>query len=158
MWLILAFASAALLGFYDVFKKQALKANDVVVVLTLNTLFGSLIFLPFVLLSAGGQLSSDSLFYVPVCGWDVHQYIILKAVIVLAAWLCGYFALQNLPLTIVGHINATRPTAGSSSQSSHPRLEPSAPSSTSTCWHLWRPVEEASTTWSYRASSCSISL
>ena len=109
MWLILAFASAALLGFYDVFKKQALKANDVVVVLTLNTLFGSLIFLPFVLLSAGGQLSSDSLFYVPVCGWDVHQYIILKAVIVLASWLCGYFALQNLPLTIVGPINATRP-------------------------------------------------
>ncbi len=109
MWLILAFASAALLGFYDVFKKQALKANDVVVVLTLNTLFGSLIFLPFVLLSAGGHLSSDSLFYVPVCGWDVHQYIILKAVIVLASWLCGYFALQNLPLTIVGPINATRP-------------------------------------------------
>lgn len=109
MWLVLAFASAALLGFYDVFKKQALKANDVVVVLTLNTLFGSLIFLPFVLLSAGGQLSSDSLFYVPVFGWDVHQYIILKAVIVLASWLCGYFALQNLPLTIVGPINATRP-------------------------------------------------
>ena len=109
MWLFLAFTSAALLGFYDVFKKQALKANDVVVVLTLNTLFGSLIFLPFVLLSAGGHLSSDSLFYVPVCGWDVHQYIILKAVIVLASWLCGYFALQNLPLTIVGPINATRP-------------------------------------------------
>ena len=109
MWLFLAFTSAALLGFYDVFKKQALKANDVVAVLTLNTLFGSLIFLPFVLLSAGGHLSSDSLFYVPVCGWDVHQYIILKAVIVLASWLCGYFALQNLPLTIVGPINATRP-------------------------------------------------
>ena len=109
MWLILAFTSAALLGFYDVFKKQALKANDVVVVLTLNTLFGSLIFLPFVVLSATGHLSPDSLFYVPVCGWEVHQYVILKAVIVLASWLCGYFALQNLPLTIVGPINATRP-------------------------------------------------
>lgn len=109
MWLLLAFTSAALLGFYDVFKKHALKANDVVAVLTLNTLFGSLIFLPFVLLSAAGCLPEDSLFFVPVCGWEAHKYVVLKAVIVLASWLCGYFALKNLPLTIVGPINATRP-------------------------------------------------
>ncbi|MCR5180956.1 MAG: DMT family transporter [Bacteroidaceae bacterium] len=109
MWLLLAFTSAALLGFYDVFKKHALKANDVVSVLTLNTLFGSLIFLPFVLLSATGHLSADSLMYVPICGWDVQKYVFLKAVIVLGSWLCGYFALKSLPLTIVGPINATRP-------------------------------------------------
>ncbi|MBO4800441.1 MAG: DMT family transporter [Bacteroidaceae bacterium] len=109
MWLVLAFTSAALLGFYDVFKKHALKANDVVAVLTLNTLFGSLIFLPFVLLSAAGSLPADSLFFVPVCGWEVHKYVVLKAFIVLGSWLCGYFALKNLPLTIVGPINATRP-------------------------------------------------
>ena len=39
MWLLLAFLSAALLGFYDVFKKQSLKNNAVIPVLTLNTLF-----------------------------------------------------------------------------------------------------------------------
>ena len=109
MWLLLAFTSAALLGFYDVFKKQALKGNVVVTVLTLNTLFCSLIFLPFVLLSAAGLIAETSIFYVPVCGWAVHKYIVLKAVIVLSSWLCGYFAIQNLPLTIVGPINATRP-------------------------------------------------
>ena len=109
MWLLLAFASAALLGFYDVFKKQALRNNDVVMVLTLNTLFGSLIFLPFVVLSVMGVIAPSSLFYVPVCGWEVHQFIILKAFIVLLSWLCGYFAMKNLPLTIVGPINATRP-------------------------------------------------
>ena len=109
MWLFLAFTSAALLGFYDVFKKQALKNNAVVPVLTLNTLFCSLIFLPFVVLSAMGQISETSIFYVPVCGWEVHKYIVLKAVIVLSSWLCGYIAIKNLPLTIVGPINATRP-------------------------------------------------
>jgi len=109
MWLLLAFTSAALLGFYDVFKKQALKSNAVVPVLTLNTLFCSLIFLPFVVLSAMGQISETSIFYVPVCGWEVHKYIVLKAVIVLSSWLCGYIAIKNLPLTIVGPINATRP-------------------------------------------------
>ena len=109
MWLVLAFTSAALLGFYDVFKKQALKANAVVQVLTLNTLFGSLIFMPFVVLSVHGIISPSSIFYVPICGWEVHKYIVLKAVIVLASWICGYFAMKNLPLTLVGPINATRP-------------------------------------------------
>lgn len=109
MWLLFAFTSAALLGFYDVFKKKALSGNDVVVVLTLNTLFSSLLFLPFIVLSAVGVIGEGSLIYVPVCGWEVHKYVILKAVIVLASWLCGYVAMKNLPLTIVGPINATRP-------------------------------------------------
>lgn len=109
MWLFLAFISAALLGFYDVFKKQSLKNNPVVPVLTLNTLFCSLIFLPFIVLSALGRIPESSLFYVPVCGWDVHKYVLLKAIIVLLSWFCGYVAIKHLPLTIVGPINATRP-------------------------------------------------
>ena len=47
MWLLLAFLSATLLGFYDVFKKQSLKDNAVLPVLFLNTFFSSLVFLPF---------------------------------------------------------------------------------------------------------------
>lgn len=39
MWIVLAFCSAALLGFYDVFKKKALTGNAVIPVLALNTLF-----------------------------------------------------------------------------------------------------------------------
>ena len=112
MWLVLAFTSAALLGFYDVFKKIALKDNPVVLVLTLNTMFSSLIFLPLVVLSATGYLPASSIFYVPVCGWEVHKYIILKSAIVLSSWLCGYYAMKNLPLTLVGPINATRPVMG----------------------------------------------
>ena len=51
MWLVLAFCSAALLGFYDVFKKLALRDNAVLPVLFLNTMICSLLFLPFILLS-----------------------------------------------------------------------------------------------------------
>ncbi len=109
MWLILAFLSAALLGFYDVFKKKSLKENAVIPVLTLNTLFSSLIFLPFIILSAQGYLSEVSLFYTHQYGWAEHKYILLKSLIVLASWLFAYFGLKHLPLTIVGPINATRP-------------------------------------------------
>ena len=97
-WLLLAFLSAALLGFYDVFKKKALRENAVVPVLFLNTLFCSLIFLPV-------ALHPD----VPFGGWAVQKYIVLKSVIVLSSWLCGYYGMKYLPLTLVGPINATRP-------------------------------------------------
>ena len=108
MWLILAFMSAALLGCYDSFKKQALKGNAVIPVLFLNTLFSSLIFLPFIVVSANGGFEG-SIFHVASGGWEMHKYIVLKAVIVLSSWILGYFGMKHLPLTIVGPINATRP-------------------------------------------------
>ncbi len=109
MWLSLAFLSAALLGFYDVFKKYSLRDNAVIPVLFLNTLFCSLIFLPFILLSATGGIQPGSLFHVPAWVWEEQRWVMLKAVIVLSSWLFGYFAIKHLPITIVGPINATRP-------------------------------------------------
>ena len=103
MWLLLAFLSAALLGFYDAFKKQALKDNAVLPVLFLNTVFSSLIFLPFILISVfAPAVSGGTMFDVPVVGWDVHKFIIIKSFIVLSSWIFGYFGMKHLPLTIVG--------------------------------------------------------
>lgn len=101
--------SAALLGCYDSFKKQALKENAVIPVLFLNTLFSSLIFLPFIVLSEQTTVLDGTLVHVASGGWDMHKYILLKALIVLSSWLLGYFGMKHLPLTIVGPINATRP-------------------------------------------------
>lgn len=109
MWLFLAFCSAALLGFYDVFKKKALTGNALIPVLTLNTLFCSMIFLPLIVGSALGVISPGSSFFVPPVGWETHRYIILKSVIVLSSWAFGYAGMKHLPITIVGPINATRP-------------------------------------------------
>lgn len=109
MWLLLAFLSATLLGFYDSFKKKSLLSNAVIPVLFLNTVFSSLIFLPFIIFSATGALPETSIFHVGGGGWEIHKYIILKSLIVLSSWIFGYFGMKHLPLTIVGPINATRP-------------------------------------------------
>ena len=104
MWLLLAFLSATLLGFYDVFKKKALKDNAVLPVLFFN------IFLPFILLSAFAPgVLGGTMLDVPVVGWEVHKFIIIKSFIVLSSWILGYFGMKHLPITIVGPINATRP-------------------------------------------------
>lgn len=109
MWILCAFLSAIFLGIYDACKKRALRDNAVLPVLCLNTLFCSLLFLPLVLFSAYGRIETSSLFYVPVQGWEVQKFIILKSVLVLSSWICGYYGLKHLPLTLVGPINATRP-------------------------------------------------
>lgn len=110
MWLLLAFLSATLLGFYDAFKKQSLKNNAVLPVLFLNTIFSSLIFLPFILLSRFMPECLDgTIVNVPSAGWEEHKFIIIKSFIVLSSWIFGYFGMKHLPLTIVGPINATRP-------------------------------------------------
>ena len=110
MWLVLAFLSAALLGFYDAFKKESLRDNAVLPVLFLNTVFSSLVFLPFILLSFGApDVLGGTMFDMPVARWEEHKYILLKSFIVLSSWIFGYFGMKHLPLTIVGPINATRP-------------------------------------------------
>lgn len=110
MWLLLAFLSAALLGFYDAFKKESLRDNAVLPVLFLNTVFSSLVFLPFILLSFWApDVLSGTMLDMPVAGWEAHKYILLKSFIVLSSWIFGYFGMKHLPLTIVGPINATRP-------------------------------------------------
>ena len=108
MWAVLAFMSAALLGCYDFFKKVSLKDNSVIAVLFLNTLFSSLLFAPFILLSHAGVITHGQL-YVPHVGVETHLLLLLKAVIVLSSWLCGYIGIKHLPITIVSPIQSTRP-------------------------------------------------
>jgi transporter family protein len=108
MWVALAFMSAALLGCYDFFKKVSLKDNAVLPVLFLNTLFSALLFLPFILLSGSGVIG-EGMLYVPSADLHTHLFLMLKAVIVLSSWICGYFAMKHLPITIVSPIQATRP-------------------------------------------------
>jgi uncharacterized membrane protein len=109
MWLAFALVSALFLGLYDVAKKQSLKENAVIPVLWFNTLFCSLLMLPFTLLSATTGLLDDSIFYVPSAGWELHRLLMLKAFIVLGSWIFGYFGMKHLPITLFGPINATRP-------------------------------------------------
>ena len=110
MWLLLAFCSALFLGFYEVSRKVSLQGNSVLPVLFLNTVFCGLIFLPFLLISTfSPDVLSGTLLYVPSVDLKSHGLIFIKSAIVLTSWCFGYYGIKNLPLTIVGPINATRP-------------------------------------------------
>lgn len=110
MWVGVAFLSALMLGLYDVAKKRSLMGNAVVAVLWFNTLISTLIFLPVVFDSefSLGILENTALSYEPETPFS-HLLVAIKAVITLSSWLCGYYAMKHLPLSIVEPVNATRP-------------------------------------------------
>lgn len=110
MWVGVAFLSALMLGMYDVAKKRSLTGNAVVAVLWFNTLISTLIFLPVVVDSefSLGVLDNTALNYAPTTAFS-HLLVAVKAVITLSSWICGYYAMKHLPLSIVGPVNATRP-------------------------------------------------
>lgn len=110
MWVGVAFISALMLGLYDVAKKRSLMGNAVVAVLWFNTLISSILFLPVVLDSelSLGLLADTALSYEPTNLFS-HVLVAVKALITLSSWICGYYAMKHLPLTIVGPVNATRP-------------------------------------------------
>lgn len=102
-WIVLALVSAVCLGVYDIFKKVSVCDNNVLVVLLLNTVFGTLLMSPVIVAGiADGNWGLGNTLH-------GHLLIALKAVIVLSSWTLGYFAIKHLPLTIQGPINATRP-------------------------------------------------
>ncbi len=110
MWVVLAFLSALLLGFYDVAKKRALVNNAVMPVLLINTLLSSLFFLPFIISSLGDFGWFDGSFLeIPQGDLLSHSMVFIKSAMVLTSWIFGYYGMKHLPITIVGPINATRP-------------------------------------------------
>ena len=113
MWVGAALLSAMLLGLYDVSKKRSLAGNAVIPVLLLNTLFSSLLLLPYILDAHLDFGWFGAKFLQEDYGYDIgireHLLVALKATITLSSWLCGYYAIKHLPLTIVGPVNATRP-------------------------------------------------
>ena len=113
MWVGAALLSAMLLGLYDVAKKRSLAGNAVIPVQLLNTLFSSLLLLPYILDAHLDFGWFGAKFLQEDYGYDIgireHLLVALKAAITLSSWLCGYYAIKHLPLTIVGPVNATRP-------------------------------------------------
>ena len=109
-WLVLTIGSALLLGFYDYFKKVALRDNAVMPVLFGSVAAGAAVWLPLAAWSALAPqtLPIDAL-HVTGISWHSHLLLLAKAALVGASWLLGYYGIKALPLSIASPIRATGP-------------------------------------------------
>lgn len=109
MWVLGALLSSFLLGIYNIFQKTALNKNAVLSVLFVSTALSAMLFLPLILLSGAGIITSENFFYVPPANMDAHLHTMLKSVIVFSSWFCGYYAIKHLSITLTGPVKASQP-------------------------------------------------
>ena len=98
IWLWTSVLSAALLGCYEISKKQAVRSVGAMQVLLFSTLLSTLFILPL-------------LFLREVPSYSTAEHLILagKSALVMLSWICGIYAIKHLPLTTVGIVKASRP-------------------------------------------------
>jgi bacterial/archaeal transporter family protein len=109
-WLLLTIFSAFLLGFYDYFKKLALRDNAVLPVLFGSVAAGAVVWLPFAIWSGVSPATlPHPILDVSSISAKGHFLLFIKAALVGSSWLLGYYGIQSLPLSIATPIRATGP-------------------------------------------------
>ena len=109
-WIFLSLLSALFLGLYDIAKKDAVKGNAVPPVLLLNVLTAAAIWTVPIVGSWAGLFPVDSEFnQITSLNPAQHLMLMLKSMMVGASWICAFFALKSLPISIATPIRATSP-------------------------------------------------
>jgi len=101
-WLLPVLASALALGFYDICKKHALKDNSVMPVLFFSTCTGAVGFAVY--LALAGKLAAAFAAAPSELG-----LVTVKVLLVGGSWICSYYALRELPITLASPVRSTAP-------------------------------------------------
>ena len=108
-WIAATLVSAFMLGCYDLSTKHAVRDNAVLPVLFFANVCSATVwavlmawpsFLP-------GQLPPA--FHVAPLTFFQHAQLLLKSTIVAGSWICSYFAVKHLPMSIAAPVRATGP-------------------------------------------------
>lgn len=101
-WYLPTLLSAIGLGIYDICKKHSVKDNAVMPSLFFATLSGSLFFV--ILSGIRGEL-------IPAFNCTATEFllIMLKSVLVSSSWICVYYAMRELPISLASPIRSTSP-------------------------------------------------
>ncbi len=108
-WILASLVSAFFLGCYDLSIKHAVRDNAVLPVLFFATFCSAVV---WALVMAGQAVAPGhfpAMLAVPSLTAAQHLQLLLKSAIVASSWLCSYFAVKHLPVSIAAPIRATGP-------------------------------------------------
>lgn len=108
-WMTATVGAAVFLGVFDLCNKHAVRANAVFPVLFLGTCISAAVWLGLLLVQRTHLAPLPAALVVEPLSLAGHLHILLKSAIVTASWVCTYFAVKHLPVSIAGPIRATQP-------------------------------------------------
>jgi transporter family protein len=108
-WIAASLLSALFLGFYELGTKHAVRENAVLPVLFLANVCSATVWtlLMAVAHTAPGTLPAALL--VSPLTWHQHLLLFAKSALVATSWVCSYFAIKHLPVSLASPIRATGP-------------------------------------------------
>ena len=110
-WLAASLVAAVFLGLYELSNKHAVRGNAVLPVLFLSTLCSATLWGVLLIAQRSGLWAPPELLQVDPLTPVQHLQLLLKSFIVTLSWVCTYFAIKHLPVSITSPIASTQPVA-----------------------------------------------
>lgn len=107
-WIIASLVSAFILGFYELSTKHSVRENAVLPVLFFTNLCSATIWISLMGVHALGADFPAALAVAPLSAVQ-HGQLALKSLLVGCSWVCSYFAVKHLPVSLASPIRATGP-------------------------------------------------
>ncbi len=108
-WVVASLVSAFFLGCYELCTKHAVRENAVLPVLFFANVCSASVWLALMAVHASTPGAIAPLFQVSALSGTQHLLLLLKSTIVAGSWICSYFAVKHLPVSLASPIRATGP-------------------------------------------------
>ena len=108
-WIIASLVSALFLGCYDLCIKHSVRDNAVLPVLFFANVSSATVWLILMVWHAAAPGAVPASLQVAPLTALQHGELMLKSVIVASSWVCSYFAVKHLPVSIASPVRATGP-------------------------------------------------
>lgn len=108
-WIAGSLISAFFLGCYDLCTKHAVRDNAVLPVLFFANVCSATVWLALMSVAALAPAALPAAFHTASLDAIQHSQLLLKSAIVASSWICSYFAVKHLPVSIAAPIRATGP-------------------------------------------------
>jgi bacterial/archaeal transporter family protein len=108
-WIFASLVSAFFLGCYELSTKHSVRENAVLPVLFFANVCSAGVWLLLMAVMAGVPAALPPILQVETMTGTQHLLILLKSTIVASSWICSYFAVKHLPVSIASPIRATGP-------------------------------------------------
>jgi bacterial/archaeal transporter family protein len=108
-WVAASLLSALFLGLYELGTKHAVRDNAVLPVLFLANVCSATVWVTLLAVAAAapGALPA-ALLVAPLTGTQ-HLLLLGKSALVACSWICGYFAIKHLPVSLASPVRASGP-------------------------------------------------
>lgn len=108
-WIVASLVSAFFLGCYELSTKHAVRENAVLPVLFFANVCSSTVWLILMAIGRANPTALPAIMHVEPMTWTQHGLLLIKSTIVASSWICSYFAMKHLPVSIASPIRATGP-------------------------------------------------